>query len=67
MLFQKIWERGFVTSLWKKAVVVPILKIGKDPKMTASYRPISLTSNMGKSMERIISIRINWLLKPTMS
>jgi hypothetical protein len=63
MWFQKIWETGTVPSLWKKAVVVPILKTGKDPKSTASYRPSSLTSTMGKSMERIINTRLNWLLK----
>ena len=50
-------------SLWKKAIVVPVLKSGKDPKKTASYRPISLISIMGKSMERIINNRLNWLLE----
>ena len=43
--------------------VVPVLKTGKDPTSTASYRPISLTSTMGKSMERIINTRLNWLLE----
>jgi hypothetical protein len=38
MWFQKIWETGIVPSLWKKAIVVPIMKTGKDPKSTASYR-----------------------------
>jgi len=61
--FQKIWETGIVPLLWKKATVVPILKTGKDPKSTASYRPISLTSTMGKSMERKINTRLNWLLE----
>ena len=63
MRFQKILETGIVPSLWKKAIVVPILKTGKDPKSTASYRPISLTSAMGKFMERIINTRLNWLLE----
>ena len=61
--FQNIWETGIVPSLWKKTIVVPVLKTGKDPKSTASYRPISLTSTMGKSMERIINTRLNWLLE----
>jgi hypothetical protein len=63
MWFQKIWETGIAPSLWKKAIVVPILKTGKDPKSTSSYRPISLTSVMGKSMERIINTRLNCLLE----
>ena len=45
MWFQKIWETGVVPSLWKKAIVVPILKADKDPMSTASYRTFSLTSN----------------------
>jgi len=49
--FHKIWETGIVSSLWKKATVVPVPKTGKDTTSTASYRPISLTSTMGKSME----------------
>jgi hypothetical protein len=61
--FLKIWETGIVPSLWKKSNVVPVLKTGKDPKSTASYRPFSLTSTMGKSMERIINTRLNWLLE----
>ena len=63
MLFQKIWEMGVVPSLWKKAIVVPIMKADKDPTSTTSYRPISLTSTMGKTMERIINARLNWLLE----
>jgi hypothetical protein len=47
----------------KKAIVVPILKADRDPTSTASYRPISLTSTMGKTMERIINARLNWLLE----
>ena len=43
--------------------MVPVLKTGKNPMSTASYRPISLTSTMGKTMERIIHTRLNWLLE----
>ena len=50
-------------SLWKKAIVVPVLKTGKNPMSIASCRPISLTSTMGKTMERIINTRPNWLLE----
>jgi hypothetical protein len=63
MWFQKIWETGIEPPLWIKAIVVPILKADKDPKSTASYKPISLTSTIGKSMERIINSRLNWLLE----
>jgi hypothetical protein len=46
-----------------KAIVVPVMKTGKDSRNTASYRPFSLTSTMGKTMERIINTRLNWLLE----
>ena len=50
-------------SLWKKAIIVPILKADKNPTSTASYSLISLTSTMGKTIERIINTRLNWLLE----
>jgi hypothetical protein len=54
----KIWETGIVPSLWKKAIIMPVPKIGKDPTNTASYRPLSLTGTLEKSMERIINTRL---------
>ena len=47
----------------KKPIVAPVLKNGKDPKSTASYRPISLTIRMEKSTGRLINTRLNWLLE----
>ena len=43
--------------------MIPILKKGKDPKQAASYRPISLTSCVGKTMERVFNQRIKWYLE----
>jgi len=60
---KNLGNRYCTLTLEKKAIVVPILNISKDPKSTASYGPISLTSAMGKSMERIINTRLNWLLE----
>ena len=44
--------------------MIPILKKGKDPKQAASYRPISLTSCVGKTMERVVNQRLKWYLAP---
>ncbi|XP_060527429.1 probable RNA-directed DNA polymerase from transposon BS isoform X1 [Cylas formicarius] len=44
---------------WKKSIVIPICKPGKDPKLLNSYRPISLLNTMSKVAERIILTRIN--------
>jgi hypothetical protein len=61
--FKKFGKQVLCPHSGKKAIVVPVMKTGKEPKSTTSYRPISLTSTMGKSMERIINTRLNWLLE----
>jgi hypothetical protein len=63
MWFQIIWETVNVPSIGEKAIVVPVRKTGKTPKCTASYRPNSLNCKLGKSMERIMNTRLNWLLE----
>ena len=43
--------------------MVPIHKKGKDKSNTGSYRPISLTSCVGKVLERMINSRLMWHLE----
>ena len=43
---------------WKHAIVVPIHKHGKPRKEFSIYRPISLTSHLGKVYERVIKNRL---------
>ena len=50
---------GEIPSLWRQANVVPIFKKGVRSDMS-NYRPISLTSVIGKMLESIIAKRI-WL------
>lgn len=57
-LYNKVWEEGKIPSGWKEAVVVPIKKPGKDGSNPANYRPIALTSHVGKLMERMINERL---------
>ena len=45
------------------ALIKPLLKDGKDPKFTTSYRPISLTSCLGKILEKIIADRLIYVLE----
>ncbi|GFO12440.1 reverse transcriptase-like protein [Plakobranchus ocellatus] len=47
----------------ENAVVIPIYKQGKDKKDPASYRPISLTSHLGKVLETIINKRLTYHLE----
>ena len=45
---------------WKRLVVVPILKPGRDPASAGSYRPIALTSVLKKIFECMIKNRLEW-------
>ena len=52
-IFEKSWITGKLPEDWKRADVVPVFKKGGkvDPE---NYRPISLTSILGKILEKII-------------
>ncbi|GFV12430.1 hypothetical protein TNCV_1792091 [Trichonephila clavipes] len=50
-------------NAWKTAVIIPILKPGKNPKLAESYRPISLLPILSKLAEKIISTRLNDFLE----
>ena len=59
----KTWKRGECPASWKHSIVIPILKPGKPGDQTASYRPISMTCNLCKIMERMIANRLRWWLE----
>lgn len=59
VLFKKCWSMKKIPKIWKSANVKFLMKPGKDSYYTgSSYRPISLTSILGKCMERIIHARL---------
>lgn len=58
-----IWLRGECPSTWKEAILTPIAKPGKDSSSPLSYRPIALTSTLGKIMERMVKFRLDWFLE----
>ena len=43
---------------WRNATIIPLLKATKPPSDIASYRPVSLTSCIAKTVERMISNRL---------
>jgi hypothetical protein len=57
-----MFRTGYIPEAWKHAVVTPILKPGKLPERTDSYRPISLTSCLAKIQEKMINNRLKWYL-----
>ena len=62
-VFNDCWREGFCPGIWKKALVIPILKQGKDPKSRSSYRPVSLTSICVKTMERMTLGRLYYWME----
>ena len=59
---QQSFMQGCFPSSWKKAVIVPIYK-GSGPKdNAASYRPISLCSTIGKTLEIILNKQLTMLV-----
>lgn len=52
------WKSGVVPAEWKTACAVLIPKPGKAPNFE-NLRPISLTSCVGKVMERVVLNRLN--------
>ena len=52
---------GPLTSIWKDAIIVPIFK-NVDTFQSANYRPISITCNIYRVFERIISDQLIFIL-----
>ncbi|GFS77403.1 RNA-directed DNA polymerase from mobile element jockey [Trichonephila clavipes] len=62
-LFNRIWREQVYPTQWQGAIVIPILKPGKDPKNPLSYRPIELTSCLCKTLERMVNARLVYQLE----
>ena len=58
-LFECSFRVGVVPQVWRLGVIVPLLKAGKDPSSMGSYRPVCLTSCLGK----VLRNRIRWCLE----
>ena len=58
----EIWQEGTYPSEWKVSKIIPLLKPNKDKQQIKSYRPIALTSCLGKLAERMINRRLVWRL-----
>jgi len=67
LLFDDILATGVVPARWLFSLVVPILKEGKPPVDALSYRPVSLTSILARTLERIVLARIDHVVIPQMS
>uniref|UniRef100_A0A6G5AB10 Putative tick transposon n=1 Tax=Rhipicephalus microplus TaxID=6941 RepID=A0A6G5AB10_RHIMP len=57
-LYNAIWFSGTIPTSWKEAIIIPILKEGKDPSLASGYRAIALTSCLCKAFEKVINCRL---------
>jgi Reverse transcriptase (RNA-dependent DNA polymerase) len=57
-LFTRMLQEHRIPRIWKQAKVIALEKLGKDPHLASSYRPISLLSVCYKLLEHIILHRI---------
>ena len=53
LIFKKSIESGILPSAWKSARITPIFKKGSKTE-PCNYRPVSLTSIVCKTMEKIV-------------
>ena len=62
-IFNHSWRSTWIPQQWRTATIIPILKKGKDASKVENYRPIALTSHLGKCMERLVANRLTWWLE----
>ena len=53
-----------IPDIWKKAIIIPLLKAGKPAELGKSYRPISLLCPASKVLERLILPHLTATLTP---
>ncbi|GBN11698.1 putative RNA-directed DNA polymerase from transposon BS [Araneus ventricosus] len=58
-IINNIFKFNYFLKAWKTAVVVPILKPGKDPTQLENHQPISLLSALSKLTENFILDKLN--------
>lgn len=63
MLKINLTWRTTIPTIWRKSVIIPIQKPGKDAKEVSNYCPISLNSIVTKTMEHMVCSRLNWYLE----
>jgi len=60
-LFERSWELRHVPAVWKLAIIKPFVKPNANMKQLrlTDLRPISLLPTMAKTLEKIVSDRLN--------
>ena len=61
-IINDIWIRGDFPNIWREAHIIPLPKPNKDSTNKNNYRPIALTSQLCKIMERMVNERLIYYL-----
>ena len=56
-------ETGIFPEIWKKIFISPVKKPGKLKSKPESFRPVALTSHIGKVMEMIVTDELQTFLE----
>lgn len=63
-IFNRVLDQSIaVPEQWKTSLICLIPKPHKDPEFVSSFRPIALSSCVGKILEDIVKNRLEWLLE----
>ena len=62
-IFNRIWKESSFPSKWDIAIMLAFLKPQKDSAVLSNYRPIALTSCLCKLMEKMVNVRLVWVLE----
>lgn len=62
-IFNKVFQERIYPVQWRMGITLSFLKPGKPSGHTDSYRPISLTSNIGKLLEKMVNVRLTYYME----
>lgn len=62
-ILNSLWVNQIIPESWKVQCVIPVLKPDKPADDYQSYRPISLSSCVGKLLEQMIKLRLDYFVE----
>ena len=62
-IITETWKSDTFPESWREALIISIPKPGKDHFNPLNYRPITLTSCICKTVERMVNERLVWYLQ----
>ena len=62
-IINETWKSDTFPESWREALIISNPKPGKDNFNSLNYRPITLTSCLCKTVERVVNERLVWYLE----